>query len=160
MKQVRELVTQALAERSKHAVKVRQPLAELKIKVDLRQELRDLLAEEDNVKSIVFDPNLKTSLEHDWNLTPELKEEGQVREIMRNIQDLRKSAGLTPGDAIAIYIEAPGELAQAVQRSKDLIIKETKAKKLEFGKPKNLTAQKEAALGDIKTWLGIKKMVQ
>lgn len=160
MEQVRQLVTQALAQRSQRAVKVRQPLATLTIKEQLSQELRDLLAKEVNVKSVEFNPDIKEPLQIDWNLTPELKEEGQIREIMRNIQDLRKTAGLTPSDAIVIFVEAEGELASAIERSKELIIKETKAKKLEFGKPQKFTAEKEAVLGEIKMWLGIKKMVQ
>ena len=70
------------------------------------------MAEEVNVKLVEFDPDIKEALWIDWNLTPELKEEGQIREIMRNIQDLRKTAGLTPSDAIAIFVQAEGELAQ------------------------------------------------
>ena len=40
MDHVRQVVTQALAERAKRAVKVRQPLAKLTVKVQLSQELR------------------------------------------------------------------------------------------------------------------------
>jgi isoleucyl-tRNA synthetase len=171
MEQVRLLVTQALAQRAQRGVKVRQPLAKLTVKEQLSQELRDLLAQEVNVKSVEFNPDIKESLEIDWNLTPALKEEGQVREIMRNIQDLRKTADLTPSDAITIYVEVEGEaasgqsepkseLAKAIEHSRDLIIKETKAKILEFGKPKKFTAGKEAVIGDLKMWIGIKKMVQ
>ena len=56
--------------------------------------------------------------------------------------------------------ESKGELAGTIERSQNLIVKETKAKKLVFGKLDKMTAQKEAPIGEIKMWLGIKKMVQ
>jgi hypothetical protein len=41
----------------------------------------------------VFDEQIKGEMELDTNLTPELLEEGSVRELVRHIQDLRKKAG-------------------------------------------------------------------
>ena len=77
MARVRELVTAALAERAKHAVKVRQPLAKITVKGEaLSRELSDLLVSEVNVKEVGFDQELKTGMELDWLITPELNRKG------------------------------------------------------------------------------------
>ena len=41
----------------------------------------------------------------DTVLTAELKEEGMVREMIRNINEMRKEAKLTPEDKIILYYE-------------------------------------------------------
>ncbi len=47
----------------------------------------------------------------DTTLTPELRAEGYAREIVRRIQDLRKSAGFDISDRIATYYQCAPELA-------------------------------------------------
>jgi isoleucyl-tRNA synthetase len=98
MKIVREIVAEALAERAKNGIKVRQPIASLKIKnqkskIKNNEELLNLIKEEINVKKIVFDEKIKSAIELDTKITPELKEEGMAREIARLIQSGRKKAG-------------------------------------------------------------------
>ncbi|HEX9236108.1 MAG TPA: class I tRNA ligase family protein, partial [Actinomycetota bacterium] len=50
----------------------------------------------------------------DLELTEELKAEGAVREIIRAVQDLRKSAGLDVADRIVLAVQAPPDLERAV----------------------------------------------
>jgi len=159
MAKVRELVALALAERAKHAVKVRQPLAKIVVggKAELSKELRDLLAQEVNVKAVVFDPGLDAPIEIDWAITPELKEEGMVREIMRNIQELRKTAKLTPADKAVIYVQTTGELNAVILKNQQVMAKETKAAGFEFKKTDKVDAQIEAAVDKQPIWIGIKK---
>jgi isoleucyl-tRNA synthetase len=45
----------------------------------------------------------------DINITPELKVEGDYRELVRAVQDLRKAKGLTPSDPISITINTAME---------------------------------------------------
>jgi isoleucyl-tRNA synthetase len=157
MLQTRELVTAALAERAKKGVKVRQPLAKLTLGKGqkISDELRDLLAEEVNVKKVDFNPAL-TTVQIDWEITPELKEEGLVREIMRNIQELRKNAKYTPEDKIIIYAEAAGQIKETIANNQEIIIRETKASKIEFKKT-SLTAEVQTTVDKQPLWLGIKK---
>jgi isoleucyl-tRNA synthetase len=158
MARVRELVTAALAERAKHGVKVRQPLAKITVKGEaLSKELSGLLISEVNVKAVEFDAGLKTAMEMDWTITPELKQEGLVREIMRNIQELRKTAKFTPADKIVIHAATEGELRSAIEKNKETIIKETKAVRLEFGRPAKVSAQIDAVVDKQPLWIGIKK---
>ncbi len=101
MAQVRNIVTTALAERAEKGIKVRQPLMELRIKnYELRKdkELLELIKDEVNVKKITFGKEIKL----DTNITKELKKEGEYREMVRNVNKIRKEIGLTPKDVIVI----------------------------------------------------------
>jgi len=159
MERVRQLVAVALAERAKRGVKIRQPLAKITIGDGLKldRELCDLLAGEVNVKSVRIDPDLKTAVEIDWDLTPELKEEGMAREIMRNIQELRKTAKFTPTDKIIIYAAADGEIKTVIDKNANMLVTETKAVRLEFSKPAKVAAKIDAIIDKQPLWLGIKK---
>ena len=86
----------------------------------------ELIKEETNVKEINFGKVLKL----DTEITPELKEEGMVREIIRNIQEARKKAGLKPKDKILIRHQAVLELNEIVIKNKEFILKEVNAKDL------------------------------
>jgi len=117
MESVRALVTLALDERTKKGMKVRQPLAllrvpELPFSNDAdRSYVEDILKDEVNVKSIEFSKDLENRVELDTALTPELEEEGRVREFMRAVQDLRKKSKLEPSDRITLTLsEAPAFL--------------------------------------------------
>ncbi|MGB8020655.1 MAG: isoleucine--tRNA ligase [Candidatus Nanopelagicales bacterium] len=64
----------------------------------------------------------------DLHLTPSLIMRGQAREVVRLIQDGRKSAGLEVSDRIALWLEAAGpELAEALDRHCDDIAAEVLA---------------------------------
>ena len=107
MKQVRMLVTLGLEARSKANIKVRQPLASLEVKdtaLEGKLELLDLIKDEVNVKTVTFNKNLESEVVLDTVLTDELKQEGELRELMRAVQDLRKTKGLQPNDSIRLTL--------------------------------------------------------
>ncbi|MFI5205349.1 MAG: isoleucine--tRNA ligase, partial [Candidatus Paceibacterales bacterium] len=131
MTEVRNIVTIALAERSAKAIKVRQPLASLKIKSKTLKtagkDLLELIKDEINVKEIIFDANIIGDIELDTQLTDVLKEEGLVREIVRAVQDLRKETGLTPENLMMLNYSGDESLAKLVEKNKTLLMKETRA---------------------------------
>jgi isoleucyl-tRNA synthetase len=125
MREVRNIVNLALAERAKAGIKVRQPLQELKIinqGLRNRKELLDLIKDEVNVKKVSFGRELKL----DINITEDLKKEGEYRELVRNINNIRKEMGLTPNDFIVIEsdfeVDNKEDLKKEV-KAKDYIIK-------------------------------------
>ncbi len=63
----------------------------------------------------------------DVTLTPELIREGMARDLVRNIQELRKQSGLEVTDRIVLNIQAGGELAKAVEEFGEVIAGETLA---------------------------------
>ncbi len=106
MAKTREIITAGLAERMKKTeteaqIKVRQPLAKL---VYAGEKLDDfyeqIIMEEVNVKSVEHGEALML----DKTLTPELLEEGKIRELIRFVQAARKKAGLNVDDRIRLMI--------------------------------------------------------
>jgi isoleucyl-tRNA synthetase len=79
----------------------------------------------------------------DGTVTPELEAEGWARDLIRELQDLRKSTGLEVSDRIRVTIAVPEEKAQWAQTHADLIAGEILATTFEFGEPAD-----GAVLGD------------
>ena len=109
MKEVRRIVSLALEARAKVNIKVRQPLGSVKLKAQnekLKEEFLELIRDEVNVKEIVFGNKISNEVELDTNITPELKKEGDYREVLRRIQELRKEKGLQPGQLATLATSA------------------------------------------------------
>lgn len=99
MEKTREIVSLALEARSKANIKVRQPLLELRLKIqDLGVEYLDIIKDELNVKSVVVDKTLTEEIFLNITLTPELEEEGKIRDAIRTVQEWRKEKKLKPGE--------------------------------------------------------------
>ena len=133
MEIVREVVAEALAERARAKIKVRQPLQKLKVKnlkLKVENELLGLIKEEINVKEIVFDPKIKKEVELDREITPELKTEGIIREIIRQIQEMRKMASLKPKDKVSVDYFSSEELNEILEKNKEFILREGNIKNL------------------------------
>jgi len=159
MEKVREIVALALAERAKARIKVRQPLPKLEVRSKkLEEELVGLIKEEVNVKEVVTTETLAGMIELDTKITPELKEEGILREIIRNLQEMRKIAGFTPKDKILIQFMAEKKLNDILLKNKENILKETKARDLKFGKKEKFKVEKEIKIESQQLWLAIKKV--
>ena len=75
----------------------------------------------------VVDKNTQVAI--DTRLTKELKEEGLAREVIRQVQDLRKKSDLQMEDRIALVLQtAAPELNEAIATFKDYIASETLTK--------------------------------
>jgi len=61
----------------------------------------------------------------DTEITPELRAEGYVRELIHHIQQLRKKAGYQVTDRIELFVSADRELAEAIQTHQDHLQEET-----------------------------------
>ncbi len=62
-----------------------------------------------NVKSVLFNTSIEEPAVLDTEITPILKAEGEYRELVRAVQDLRKAQGLTPSDTISITLASQNE---------------------------------------------------
>ena len=134
MEEVRALVTQALDVRQKAGIKVRQPLAELKVKSEKlvgKADLLQIIADEVNVKKVVVDQTLTDTVALDTTITDELKEEGELRDLIREVQDLRKQANLSPKDQAVLTV--PEDRAAFVEKHWAVLAKTTGLKSHEIG---------------------------
>ncbi len=90
MKEAREIVEKAHSLRKEANIKVRQPLAKLAYSGEkLSDEIEKIIAQEVNVKNVTHGKDIQLATD----ITPELKEEGDARDFIRSIQQLRKDAG-------------------------------------------------------------------
>ena len=153
MARTRELINNGLSLRMKQdehqvSIKVRQPLqCAAYAGVKLTDYYEQIMAEELNVKEIRWIESLDEHLadydvtegvikpeswvEINKHLTPELKREGLMREVIRHVQSARKKAGLQVDDRIELGITSgDAEITQAVDAFTDTIKSETLAVKL------------------------------
>ena len=147
MAEVRGYVNEALALRAKNGVKIRQPLKEVVIP-HVASDLKwfvEILQEELNVKGVSYivlekDENGEIlshkpaeKVDFNFEITPELRAEGLMREIIRHIQASRKKAGLNVDDRIELNFSSENEdLSGAFKKFVQEISKEVLAEKAEF----------------------------
>ena len=144
MNALRTAVNDGLSKRASEGIKVRQPLASVKLintisrdtPAEVAQFLIDIAKDELNVKSveIVTDSESESaqpSVVYNLTITPELKREGLMREIVRHVQSARKQAGLQIDDRIVLSISSDdSEISQAIDAFADVIKAETLAVEL------------------------------
>ena len=131
MAEVRGYVNEALALRAKNGVKIRQPLASVEVPRNAKSfDFTPILMEELNVKNVEFGGE---SVEFNFELTPELRAEGLMREIIRHIQAARKKAGLNVDDRIELNFTSENtEVLDAFKKFEQEISKEVLATKAEI----------------------------
>ena len=124
MRRTREIIAEGLMMRMQKSdtepqIKIRQPLASFTYGGESLPEFYEqIIKEELNVKSIKHGKTTKL----DKELTPELKDEGFARELIRVVQTARKKAGLQVDDRIKLSVTLPVSTA-----FKDLLMSETLA---------------------------------
>lgn len=160
MTRARKIVEMGLSKRAEAKIKVRQPLNELLYSgEEINEELEEIIAEEVNVKKVTNLPNkddLMVSL--DGNITEELKLEGVAREIIRNIQNLRKSSGFKVDDRITVFYETTSTLLNsAIEKLYDLIKKEVLANSIENKKTPN-DGEEIFKIDDEEIWIGLRQL--
>ena len=129
MRIAREIINEGLSQRASVGIKVRQPIPSLTYtykKLDSYYE--QIIAEEVNVKQVVHRCSDDCEVQLDVTLTPELKREGLAREVVRFVQNARKSAGLNVDDRIELSLTTDDdELTQAIDEHAGAIRQETLA---------------------------------
>jgi len=161
MAEVREVITAGLAVRKEKQIKVRQPLRTIFINRDKEfdSELEELIKDELNVKEVEYKKG--DSIEFDTEISPNLKAEGYARELIRQIQDMRKEAKYKLSEEVFCrWSSDNAELREAISEWSDAIKKETLLSdfKNEAGGNGTFDVQKEFEIASGKKILiGVKK---
>ncbi len=134
MEIARKVVVTGQAERKTTGIKVRIPLANLKVKTELTDNLKsisnevwDVVLKELNIKNITINSNFHYPEKEVKVTETQLEKEGKLRELIRQIQTERKSKGLKTDEEIDLTI--PKEF----EKEKDSIAKKVLGKKISFG---------------------------
>lgn len=123
MASVRGAISEGLNQRALAGIKVRQPLASVQVPGEVSDELAQIIAEELNVKEVQC--NAK-EVAINTVLTPALKQEGAAREIIRQVQEARKKAGLDVDDRIELKVTSDeATISEAYAQFKEEIFSET-----------------------------------
>ncbi|MBU0880173.1 class I tRNA ligase family protein, partial [Patescibacteria group bacterium] len=132
---VRKIVELGLAKRDEAGIKIRQTLEKFSIfnfQFSINEDYLKLIKDELNVKNIVCKKGDGDMLvELDTNITPELKLEGLKREIVRQVNMMRKQAGFTIEDKIILSWQSESDLIkQVIEKMGDEIKKDTLSEKI------------------------------
>lgn len=153
MEKARLYVSAGLQLRAGAKIKVRQPLHELFVKEKLSDELFNIIGEEVNVKKVLVDKNIDLA-KLNINIDDDLALEGQAREIIRFIQEMRKEAGYEVDNRIKVAYFGGDKI---FAKFGDLIQKETLATELSSGKIEQADLEKEFSLDGEKIEISIKR---
>jgi len=163
MEIVRRVVTLGLRERVNLGVRVRQPLQDMRVPEHLIKELgeseKDIIKKRLNIRILKADRELKEKVDINAEITPELKKEWIIREVVRNIQEMRKKAGLKPRDKISVYYLGSLDLNDLLVEKRKSILKKARAEEFQLSKSfkKDAEIEQKIRLDQYELWLAIKK---
>jgi len=128
----RFIVSQALEAREQAKIKVRQPLTSLTIGATEEfsektlgiDAYKELIKDEVNVKTVYLTKE-RPGIFLDLNMTDDLREEGLVRDTIREIQAYRKTQNLKPGEPAIYKAQVPAEERAVIEKHKAKIEKAT-----------------------------------
>ena len=115
----------------------------------------DLLIEMTQSEGYVSESDNNITVVLDTNLTPELIEEGNVREVISKVQTMRKEADFEVMDKITLYVDKNDVIADIVVRNKDYILSEVMANDIVTGKAEGYV--KEWNINGEDVTLGVQK---
>ncbi len=131
---VRELITEGLSQRAEAGIKVRQPLLKADVVIDSQipknelNEYETILIEELNIKAVSIKEGNNNSIKLNTKITKELSLEGLSRDVIRQVQEARKKAGLEISDRIFVDLNTTDkELAEAIKTHEKTICSEALA---------------------------------
>jgi isoleucyl-tRNA synthetase len=173
MEILRELIESVATARQKASIKLRQPIARVVINSEEEKllqavrKLESILLEQTNSKKVEFGKLTenyaevefsKGKVQIDLKLTPELKAEGLVRELVRRIQEMRKALKLRVEDYIEVAIEASSLVRKAAEEWMLYLKNETRAKNVSFDKSQKAQLIKDWNIGPEKVRIAISKI--
>ena len=123
--------------------------------VELTQE--DLLIETKQTEGFVTQQNGSLTVVLDTNLTPELVEEGFVRELVSKIQTMRKEAGFEVQDHIDVHESGNDRIRGILEKFENQLKKEVLAEEVAYGESPEGAFVKEWTVNGERVTLAVRK---
>jgi isoleucyl-tRNA synthetase len=165
MAEVRRLAEEARALREERGIPTRQPLTRAVVSGRaLPEELRAVLAAELNVGEVLCeggDGAARASIQLDFELTPQLRRDGLLRGLVRQVQNLRKRSGLHPGELVGLALGADPELLAAARSGleplrQQCFLSEVHLLSWEQGPPPGFAPRHEEKVQGERAWLALR----
>jgi isoleucyl-tRNA synthetase len=175
---VRKVLSVGLAARNSARIKVRQPLSRAIVAADPAatrwlREFEDDLRDELNVEAVELTPAVNAADDRfvsasedgvvvalDPTLTAELRRKGVVRQLVHQVQMLRKSAGLRVEDRIRLFVATDDDIRAAVEEHRDYVVEETLTAELVFAPPPPGAIAQEVSLASGRAKLGVRAVAE
>ncbi len=122
-----QIAEKAHSIRKTKSIKVRQPLSTMHVNGGIapRFEILEVLKQEINVESIIWnkskDENIEVNL--DTDITEDLQQKGDAREIIRTIQNIRKEAGVKFDEMVTVQLKSWPKKYESQIKSKTFVTK-------------------------------------
>ncbi len=160
MDAVRNAASAGLKQRADSGVTVRQALSSATVTgpIQFTTWMCEILADELNVHDVHWQQGSELVVTLDTTLTPELLREGAARELVRNINDLRKQLKLTIADRVTVAVDGSEFWKQVVEENQASLIVDTRADAINFGGLDNAEAERELETNDEKAMIRIRKI--
>jgi isoleucyl-tRNA synthetase len=136
MKIIREIVEMGLSKRKEAGIKVRQPLKSISINTSepvKDNELLQLIKDELNIKEVKWNQSQDNSVNLDLEMNTDLIAEGQLRELIRQVQEARKISGVRIDQKIILTAPLPTNPAHLNE-----LKRKTLAETVRFGEKINI----------------------
>ena len=155
MQAVRDAVSAGLSLRAEAKIKVRQKLQSFTVtNTDFTSEDIAMICEEVNVNEVIVGEVLALNTE----ITPELKQEGIARDIIRYGQSLRKQAGYALDDRITVSVQTDrAEITEVLEKHKAIICEALQTDQL-VDAIENPDASEEVQIGGATVMIGIRRV--
>ena len=132
---------------------------ELKLDIDGQEIVlleEDLLIDMAQMEGYVSESDHTITVVLDTNLTPELIEEGFVRELVSKIQTMRKEAGFEVMDKIRVYAKDNDKIVSIMKNHGDEIKSEVPAEEIVTGETKGY--EKEWNINSVKVTMAVERI--
>jgi isoleucyl-tRNA synthetase len=104
---------------------------------EIRLDPEEILIQTDAAEGLSTVDSKFLTVAIDTEISPELREEGLAREIIRRIQDFRKQADFEISDRIKLVYKASSGLSSAITKHRNYIMEEVLALEMEEGEPES-----------------------
>src|SRR5680860_293323 len=136
MELTRKIVELGLAKRDEVGIKIRQMLGKMIVNMPtpLPEDYHFLIKDELNIKELIFNvkEGSELAIELDTDITPELKQEGIKRDLIRFINRLRQQSGLSLQDVTRTFISGNPTIEEVISKFNEDIKKETLSESLKY----------------------------